>query len=353
MDIDNLKIICINLKRREDRRESMIEKFEAEGITNYEFFEAVDGSAIDPNDERINIFKHSETCMLERRGALGCALSHYLVWKKLLDDSAHDRYLVLEDDINFGESDLMDNFDPDNEEAVERFGGYELAERVYHRRKNIRPFREELDEILSKINNDMHLVMLGSHVQLEDFMKSRKIYEYDTTYTIHLLKRRLYAGGAFAYIITKQAAQQLIEYIKYNGIKIAIDYVTYESDIDMYETHPHLIFSNAIQHSFHYVDSDIQRDYDAVKINLLENKYIFKDYVFFPNLDSPGNDIAEVYADIKNLKEIADEFDDCVAFNSYGWIKHTLVDIPDLIELPNKYYSIDGLYVKKSFLFRQ
>ena len=34
-----------------------------------------------------------------RRGVIGCALSHYDLWKQLVTDKKHDCYLVLEDDI--------------------------------------------------------------------------------------------------------------------------------------------------------------------------------------------------------------------------------------------------------------
>ena len=54
---NNIKII--NLKRREDRKNSMIEQFERENIksTQYEFIEAVDGNELIPTSELFSLFE--------------------------------------------------------------------------------------------------------------------------------------------------------------------------------------------------------------------------------------------------------------------------------------------------------
>nr|AEX62439.1 putative fucosyl transferase [Moumouvirus Monve] len=310
--MDKFKIVCINLERRKDRKDLITNKLINQNINNFEFFEAIDGSKIDPDDERLNLFKHSVSGLL-RRGVTGCALSHYTIWKKLINDPDYNTYLVIEDDINFGND-----------------------------------FKSALEKILDK-SPGHGIVLLGMTLELEKRAGTKHLYQYDTSYSVHNLNRNLYCGGAFGYIITKSAAEYLVGYISCNGIRIVIDYLMFRSGVPMYESHPHLVFTDAVQHSIHYVDSDIQHDYERIKYNKLLNNYQYDDYVFLSNRDSVYGDIREVCADIPTLKRAADMTPECVAFNTYGWLKNTLTDFDKFIVLHDKYYTHDGIYIKKSY----
>jgi len=312
--MQNYKLLCINLLRRSDRKEQMKKMFELENITNYYFYEAIDGQNVDKNHPDLKLFRHDNTSIL-RRGLLGCSLSHYNIWKMLISDTEHDYYVILEDDI-----------------------------------KLKKDFGLSLEKIFTHVQNQMHFILIGMTVEKNNFLGTRNIYQDDTSFTIHLLERHLYAGGAFGYIITKEGATKLVEYIHKNGIKMAIDYLIFRSGINLFETHPHLVFTDAVQHSDYYVDSDIQRDYNKISLPMLENYYYYDDYIFFPNKDSPYNDIMELYSDIPSLKQIADSMENCVAFNTYGWLKHQINNDNEFINLRNKFYLSDGIYVKKSYL---
>ncbi|BCS83483.1 putative fucosyltransferase [Cotonvirus japonicus] len=312
--MDNIKVVCINLKRRQDRRNEMRKKFTLNNILNYEFYEAVDGYVIDAADTRLSIFKHSNRD-LTRRGFIGCALSHIGVWNQLINDSKYDRYLVIEDDVNFIEN-----------------------------------FHEHFENILCQLKSEYHTLLLGITVEKENQAESKKYYIDNTSYTIHELTKHLYGGGAFGYLLDKTSANHYINYINDNGVRTAIDYLMIKSGIQHYETHPHLILSDSVQHSNHFVDSDIQRDYNRIVFSKLSNNNNFDDYVFYPNKDSMRGDICELCADISMLKRIADNNDKCVAFNTYGWIKHTISGVDKFIDLPNKFYESDGLYVKRSYI---
>ena len=78
------------------------------------------------------------------------------------------------------------------------------------------------------------------------------------------------------------------------------------------------------------------------------NNYVFDDYVFYPNKDSYGNDI-QYYPNktIEELKILADKDSNCVAFNTYGYLKFKTTDNDNFISLKNRYYSNDGMYIKK------
>ena len=305
------RLICINLERRKDRRESM-EKILPD--IDYEFFKAFDGTKINPSDVILNLFKHTTTCLL-RQGVIGCALSHYHVWKKLIEDPLNQYYVIIEDDVKL---------DPD--------------------------FKPNLDKIFDKLHVDMPLVFIGMTPNPIKYEIQKDLYLGDTSYSIHPLDREMYYGGAFGYILSKKGALYLVDYVIKNGIKMVIDYLIYHSGLELYESHPQLIFTDSVQHSTTHVDSDIQHNFTRIIFNKIENDYQYDDYVFYPNRDSPRNDIAEIYADIPNLKNITDKTIGAVAFNTCGWIKNC-VTIPDkFTPLENKYHVNDGLFVKKSYL---
>ena len=70
------------------------------------------------------------------------------------------------------------------------------------------------------------------------------------------------------------------------------------------------------------------------------------DYMFIDNVDSYGSDIGLFEnKSVNELQEITELYDDCICFNTYGYLKHTL-NLP-LIPLQNKNYMNDGLYIKK------
>jgi GR25 family glycosyltransferase involved in LPS biosynthesis len=80
--------------------------------------------------------------------------------------------------------------------------------------------------------------------------------------------------------------------------------------------------------------------------NNLDNK-LLNNYIFLANEDSYGNDIK--YFANKNVNEliiISDLLEDCLCFNSYGYLKNSVNK--DLITLSNKYNNPDGLYIKKT-----
>ena len=93
---DSKFIKIINLERRIDRKESSIIKLCIENITNYEFIKAFDSREITNKTDNLHFFKGND--FNNRKGFIGCALSHYNLWLRLLNDENHLFYLVMEDD---------------------------------------------------------------------------------------------------------------------------------------------------------------------------------------------------------------------------------------------------------------
>lgn len=100
----NIKTIVINLARRQDRKEKMLQRLKESGFTNYSFYEAVDGELIDKEMIPIALRNHF------RKGVYGCALSHlFAVISAFENDSDLQHLLVLEDDVVF--SNAIKNID--------------------------------------------------------------------------------------------------------------------------------------------------------------------------------------------------------------------------------------------------
>lgn len=99
------KIFMINLVRRDERRKKMEKNFDLLGL-DVEHFPAVDGKTmseewikqqgiefmpgfVDPYHDRPMTY-----------GEIGCFMSHYLIWKKMVDEHL-EMILILEDDVKF------------------------------------------------------------------------------------------------------------------------------------------------------------------------------------------------------------------------------------------------------------
>jgi len=116
LPLPNLGIMCINLEKSTQRREFTASQLNRLGFP-YKMFKAIDGNRVNIIGTNVvyyggRIFKYSP---IKGRhlsyGELGCVLSHYFVYKALLETS-HDYFLVLEDDnrivdINLARQQLM------------------------------------------------------------------------------------------------------------------------------------------------------------------------------------------------------------------------------------------------------
>ena len=106
MKID--KVFVINLEHRTDRKNAIITELKRVGITNYEFFKAIQPTEqmiatwnpnfINPLPEWL---KHNNCDKTKYKiGALGCMLSHIEIIKKCIENK-YENVLILEDDTIF------------------------------------------------------------------------------------------------------------------------------------------------------------------------------------------------------------------------------------------------------------
>ena len=232
-------IKIVNLERRPDRKNTTIQNLTNAGIDNsqYEFIKAVDGSTLQPTIELAHLFKGND--FGNRKGVIGCALTHYNLWKQLINDTKHEYYIIMEDDVTL-----------------------------------YKDFKMKLD-ILSKEFPKLDFLFLGYSM----FEKERKKLETGNKNIISIspLNKDLYIGGYFSYSINKTGAQKLIDYIQINGIKHGIDYLNkILHNLISFECNPPLVSATWNDNSNgNTLDTDIQNNYDSLNLNDVGEVKIF------------------------------------------------------------------------------
>lgn len=309
----NIKVI--NLKRRPDRLESITNKLKNEGL-QYDIIEAIDGQDINYTSEIDKLFREND--YKSRKGFIGCALSHYYLWKQLVKSSC-SYYIIIEDDAVFCNN-----------------------------------FKYKLESIAAKLSHN-ELIFMGylKTKDNKDLYYSKYNIESDTT-QVTSLEKELYIGGTHCYSITKEGAQGLLDFIDMHGIKHGIDYmmVKVQKIVPVFETVPHLAFAEWPDTPDNIVDSDIQ--YDASSLLELEEPFQITDniqkheYIFLKGLDQIGHDIpTEIRTNSvnNNIKKAVE----CnyIAFNTLGFFKEKITSLT-----PSPYFSDDdGIYINKNYYF--
>lgn len=95
----NPKIFVVSLLRSEDRR-AYVERQMARCGLEFEFFDAVDGGRL--SEDELNKVYDEAAALADygkvlRLGEVGCALSHYRLYEKIINENM-DRMIILEDD---------------------------------------------------------------------------------------------------------------------------------------------------------------------------------------------------------------------------------------------------------------
>ena len=216
-----LPIKIINLKRRPDRLQNVKNLFQNNKISNLEIFEAIDGNELKINKEIAELFIGND--FYDRKGVIGCALSHYTLWKNLLNDESTNYYLIFEDDLTFGVN-----------------------------------FNHRLQQLKNEMNTN-ECLFLGYHMFEKNRNQYKRLYENNNQQiNIDSLNTDLYIGGFFSYSINKQGARKLVDYIEKNGIKHGIDYlILILKELQCYECQPQLVFSEWNEGG-KQIDSNIQ-----------------------------------------------------------------------------------------------
>jgi GR25 family glycosyltransferase involved in LPS biosynthesis len=301
----NYKILVVNLEKREDRRDQIKNTFNNLNFENYSFFKAVDGKSIPLTIEIKNLFIGND--FGSRKGVIGCALSHYIIWSNLIMENNCDYYIVFEDDLS-----LTDNF-------IENF----------NKCKNF-----------VEVNKDsVDLLFLGFHTY--------ENISYNLSYSnieFNDINRNLYVGGTFGYIISKNGAKKMIEFIKNNGIKHGIDYLLkINTNLNIKTLNPSIIKSDWVRNYEDNVDSDIQRDADSFNFDSI---FDYNNYLFISKLDQINNDIGHIGdGNINTFLSTVSSIDESEGFNTLGYIK-SKINIKELKRSEYLQNDNQGTYIK-------
>jgi len=236
--VETPDIYCVNLERRQDRKAKMIKLFEENGMKKYEFYKAVDGKQMRKSDYLLKLFEGNDFGY--RCSVIGCAMSHINIWKLLVADSAHEMYLVVEDDIE-----VANNF-----------------------KMRVEKVKEEL-----MARDTWDIVYLGYHMQDIVLKEYEEVCRGDAMPYIRKINKEWYVGGTFGYYISKNGAKKLLNYFETHSIIHGFDYYLNkfqdEIGLNILEVVPHLVMSDWVKPNDWSVDSDIQKDHD----HLLAKEY--------------------------------------------------------------------------------
>jgi len=297
----HIPIKIINLERRPDRKESMIKEFEKQGIILKEenFVKAVDGKELKLTEELYELFKGNN--FNYRPGVIGCALSHYYLWKQLIDDETTDYYVIMEDDC------VLDS-----------------------------KFKNGLNEYKLKLTEKKSptICFIG-------YVQKQKSIDCQRVSAVNLNKNNFFCGS-FGYIINKSAAKKFVLNANEHRFKYAIDGVLmvymWTGDVDWYELSPLIVHSDI---AVSPAASDIQYDYNSIK---LDQAFIDNHFVFYEHCDQCDND---KYCKLDNInKMLLTALNDTsiVAVNTYGWFKNNIVNLTK----PSWYNKKgQGIYIKR------
>jgi GR25 family glycosyltransferase involved in LPS biosynthesis len=275
------KILIINLKKRDDRKKNMIKLFNKYEIKNYIFYEAFDGKKIELNLEIKNLFEGND--VFNRKCVIGCALSHYNIWLNLIMDEENDYYLIFEDDIRLSQ--------------------------------NFKKYLEKSKEYIN--NNDIDFLFLG-YTSFSNDNIDRTNEELD--YIIEDLDRNKYLGGFFSYIITKNGAKKMIDYINRNGIKHGIDYlIKINENLNLKVINPLIVFTDWVKDVNDNIDSNIQKDYENFNFQEI---YDYNNYYFIKGKDIKDNDLQFINSrNINILLNESNKNENSQGFNTLGVLK--------------------------------
>lgn len=229
-----IKTYVVNLDRRPDRWETFQEKATPLlSFLNYERFSAVDGSKLRSNAQLQRIFDNNDYNM--RKGMVGCAMSHIKLYTELVNSDEYDAFLIFEDDLDF-----VPQFD----------------KKFLHAYKQLRTFSWDM-------------MYLGNHLRVpseiaydKEVLPLIEKWDANTSLTKSL-------GGTGGYLISKQGAKKLLDFINETGMTNGIDTVQQKSanNINIFYCHPHLFYSECFTRN-NNVDTNIQHDYDSLTLSL-------------------------------------------------------------------------------------
>ncbi|XP_039618701.1 procollagen galactosyltransferase 2 isoform X1 [Polypterus senegalus] len=166
------EVYLINLRRRPDRRERMLNSLYEQEI-DVKVVDAVDGSALNSSDikslgvDLLPGYYDPYSGRTLTKGEVGCFLSHYYIWKEIVDLQL-DKALVFEDDVRF-----QGNFKRRLMRLMEEIELVELDwDLIYLGRKQVNPTKEEeVENVQNLVVADYSYWTLSYVISLQGALK--------------------------------------------------------------------------------------------------------------------------------------------------------------------------------------
>jgi GR25 family glycosyltransferase involved in LPS biosynthesis len=202
------KAFVVNLDRRADRY-ALFQKNHPSFSGAVTRVSAVDGKQLKLTSDLVHLFRGNDFNWL--KGIMGCALSHYNLWKQLAESATDTSYLLFEDDVVCP---------PDFVEKVNHYIRHMPADTDVLYLGGVLPANKQLfDTVVEPVNEHIGRIKLRA----------------DTG-------TRFFHFGAYSYILTKRGAKALMDYIGEHGIYQAIDMILCRryKTMNLYFSLPHL-----------------------------------------------------------------------------------------------------------------
>lgn len=225
------KAFCINLERRPDRKEKMESRFNDFPV---EFVKAVDGKELEWTSELQHLFRNNN--FRSQRGVIGCALSHYKLWKQLIE-SDDDSFLIFEDDVEFADN-----------------------------------FSQKLSHALAQIEHqDFDILYLAFIIYNDKRNPIKDVLWNDNFPKVTPFDNSFYGAGNGSYIISRNGAKKLLQYVEENGFNVPCDSIArLMPSVNRYSMIPHICSAHYVGPYSDYKDTDIQTDFNT-PVNTVNN----------------------------------------------------------------------------------
>lgn len=265
-----IKSYVINLDRRADR----YEKFNQNGKNNIEFlncerFSAIDGKILKSTTQIQRIFNNNDYDM--KLGMVGCALSHIKLYIELIY-SDYDAFCIFEDDISFAKD-----------------------------------FQKKIMNIFDQVKDkDFDIIYLGHHLrnlneQEKMIDKNEEFSKVEKWDVFKSFDKSI--GGNFAYLISKNGAKNILNYInEIGGLRNCIDTIIQKSanKLNILYCNPNIVFSNCYRNEGTNIDSDIQYTHESLTISLVEKTKQEIEFYNSKNLKIEKLNFEDSFEKIKN-----------------------------------------------------
>lgn len=229
-----IKTYVLNLDKREDRWKEFKNKVNSLTALNYERFSAVEGAKLKSTPQLQRIFDGNDYNM--RVGLVGCAMSHIKMYIELLN-SEFEAFCILEDDIDFSPEFDKKLLHVYNQVKIMKWDILYLGHHIYNEYLTDELYNKEKMPVIEKWDRVKSLTMS--------------------------------MGGTGGYLISKQGARRLLDFINKNGMTNGIDTVQQKSadDLNIFYSNPHLIYSECYRGD-NSIDTDIQYNYDSLTVSV-------------------------------------------------------------------------------------